>query len=55
MYMYTRQVPRILCQQVGQGSATLRVHRLGAHPVVRHFLERMNVAEILRGSLGGVR
>jgi transposase len=33
----------------------LRVHRIGAHPIVRHFLERMNVADILRGSLGGAR
>jgi transposase len=35
--------------------ATLRVHRIGAHPIVRHFLERMNVADILHGSLGGAR
>ena len=33
----------------------LRVHRIGAHPIVHHFLERMNVAGILRGCLGGAR
>jgi hypothetical protein len=33
----------------------LRVRRIGAHPIVHHFLERMNVAGILRGCLGGAR
>lgn len=40
---------------IGQGTATLRVHRIGAHPIVRHFLDRMNVSGILRGCLGGAR
>jgi len=53
--MYIRQGPRVLRRPTGQGSATLRVHHLGAHPIVRHFLERMNVAGILRGCLGGAR
>lgn len=53
--MYTRQGPRVIRRQIGQGTATLRVHRIGAHPIVRHFLDRMNVAGILRGCLGGAR
>src|SRR5712691_6396084 len=53
--MYISQGSRIIRRRVGQSTATLRVHRLGAHPIVRHFLERMNVAGILRGCLGGAR
>ena len=53
--MYIRQGSHIVRRRVGQRTATLRVHRLGAHPIVRHFLERMNVAGILRGCLGGAR
>jgi hypothetical protein len=53
--MYIRQGPGTLRRPTRQGSATLRVHRLGAHPIVRHFLERMNLGGILRGCLGGAR
>ena len=53
--MYNRQGPRVLHRQTRQGPAALRIHRLGAHPIVHHFLERMNVGGILRGSLGGAR
>jgi transposase len=53
--VYTRQGAPLLRRHTGRGSATLRVHRLGAHPIVHHFLERMNVAGILRGALGGAR
>jgi transposase len=53
--MYTRQGSRLLRQATRQGAATLRVHRLGAHPIVRHFLDRMNVGGILRGCVGGAR
>jgi transposase len=49
--MYTRQGFQLLRQQ----GATLRVHRLGAHPIVHHFLERMNVGNIVRSYLGGAR
>ncbi len=53
--MYIRQgVPR-LRRHTGCGPATLAVHRLGAHPIVHHFLARMNVAGILRGCVGGAR
>lgn len=53
--VYIRQGSRVIRRQVGQSAATLRVHRLGAHPIVRHFLDRMNVGDILRGCLGGAR
>ena len=53
--MYTRQGAPRLRRHTGRGPATLAVHRLGAHPIVRHFLARMNVAGILRGCLGGAR
>jgi transposase len=53
--MYTRQGATRLRRPTGRGPATLAVHRLGAHPIVRHFLDRMNVAGILRGCLGGAR
>jgi len=32
--------------------AALEEHRLGPHPVIRHYLERMNLRGILRGCLG---
>jgi transposase len=53
--MYTRQGVRRIHQFTAHGAATLRVHRLGAHPIVQHFLERLHVAGILRAALGGAR
>jgi transposase len=53
--MNNRQAQRVVCQQNGQSTATLRVHHVGAHPIVRHFLERMNVGGILHGCLSGAR
>jgi len=32
--------------------ATLRHHHLGPHPLIRHYLERMNFPEIIRGCIG---
>jgi transposase len=32
--------------------AALHAHHLGPHPLIRHYLERMNVRGILRGCLG---
>lgn len=29
------------------GKQTLEVHRLGAHPLIEHFLDRLGVARIL--------
>lgn len=33
----------------------MRTHNLGAHPIVQCFLERMNVADIVRSCVGGSR
>lgn len=33
----------------------MRTHNLGAHPIVQHFLERMNIADIIRSCVGGSR
>jgi transposase len=38
-----------------QGRATLRVHRVGALPILRHFLERMTFSRILGSCLGTLR
>ena len=53
--MYTRQVSTTLRRSTPTGSATLRVHQLGAHPILLHFLERMNVSEIIRSCVGAAR
>lgn len=37
------------------GPATLKVHRLSAHPIVQHFLERLTVPDIIQSCVGGVR
>src|SRR5436309_12342993 len=38
-----------------QGRATLHVHRVGALPILRHFLDRMTFSGILRSCLGTLR
>src|SRR5437868_2647422 len=53
--MYPRQGPSVVRRSTATGSAALKVHRLGAHPIIRHFLERMTVPEIIRNCVGGVR
>ena len=35
------------------GKPALRKHHLGPHPIIRHYLDRMNLRDIIRGSLGG--
>jgi transposase len=37
------------------GAARITTHLLGPHPIISHFLERMNLAAILRGALGSAR
>jgi len=39
-------------RKAGSG-ASLRRHHLGAHPLIRHYLERMNFRGIVRDCLGG--
>lgn len=45
----------ILYMHISQGDAVLNTHTLGAHPVVRHFLERLNLAVIVRSCVGSCR
>jgi transposase len=47
--MYTRQPPNI--KNSSSGSATLKVHLLGACPIIRHFLERMDLERIIQSCL----
>lgn len=47
--MYTRQPPSVKLSS--SGSATLRVHLLGACPIIRHFLERMDLERIIQSCL----
>lgn len=47
--MYTRQPPSVKLSS--SGSATLKVHLLGACPIIRHFLERMDLERIIQSCL----
>lgn len=53
--MYPRQGPSTVRRSTAAGPAALRVHRLGAHPIIRHFLDQMLVPEIIRNCVGGSR
>jgi transposase len=53
--MYTRQIGgshRIVTQD---GAANLRVHLVGPHPILRHFIDRMTFARIVCSCLGTPR
>ena len=47
--MHTSQAPGL--KHSSSGSATLKVHLLGACPVIRHFLERMDMERIIQSCL----
>ena len=47
--MYTRQPPSF--KHSSSGAATLKVHLLGACPIIRHFLDRMDLERIIRSCL----
>jgi len=47
--VYTRQPPSF--KHSSSGSATLKVHLLGACPVIRHFLDRMDLERIIQSCL----
>lgn len=47
--MYTRQPPNI--KHSSAGSATLKVHLLGACPIILHFLDRMDLERIIQSCL----
>jgi transposase len=49
--MYTREKGGILQAKTKQGTATLQVHLVGAHPILMHFLARMSFVRIVRSCL----
>lgn len=53
--MYPRHASTTHRRSTPAGPATMRTHNLGAHPIVQHFLERMNVVDIVRSCVGGTR
>ena len=53
--MYTRQLGGTRRVVTPDGPANLRVHLIGPHPVVRHFLDRMGLSRIVRSCLGTPR
>ena len=53
--MYTSQGPSHSRRSTPSGTAQITTHFLGPHPVIDHFLQRMNLESILRGALGGAR
>ena len=38
-----------------QGRASMRIHRVGAIPILRHFLDRMTFSRIVGSHLGTLR
>ena len=53
--MYIRHGPPVHRRQTPQGPATLRVHVLGPHPLIRHFLDLTQFEAIARACLGVAR
>jgi transposase len=53
--MYTSQGPSASRRATPSGTAEITPHLLGPHPVIAHFLQRMNLESILRGALGSAR
>jgi len=49
--MYIRQGNSVRSSR----GATLGIHRLGAHPIIAHFLARLNVESIVRSCVGAAR
>lgn len=50
--MYTRQIGDTRRVVTGQGPASLRVHLIGPHPILNHFLAHMEFSTIVRSCLG---
>lgn len=50
--MYTRQIGDTRRVVTSQGPAVHRVHLIGPHPILLHFLERMDFSRIVRSCLG---
>jgi transposase len=53
--MYTRPFRPPLTVTTRKGSAHLRVHLLGPHPILQHFLDRMHFSAMVRSCLGTPR
>lgn len=53
--MYTRQVGGVRRVVTPSGPADLRVHLLGPHPILVHFLEKMNFRALVSSSLARTR
>jgi hypothetical protein len=49
--MYTGQGPITSRCATGSGQATIQTYFLGPHPLIEHYLARLNVAGILRSPL----
>ncbi len=50
--MYTKQIGNTRRVITDQGSAIHRVHLIGPHPILNHFLGRMEFSRIVRSCLG---
>lgn len=53
--MYTSQAHPERRVGTAQGPAQLRIHLLGPHPILNHFLGRLSLARIVRSCLGSSR
>lgn len=53
--MYTRQIGGSHQVVTTEGKATLNVHLIGPHPIIRHFLDRMTFSRIVRSCLATPR
>lgn len=53
--MNTSQGPIHSRRSTPSGTAEIATHLLGPHPVIAHYLQRMNLEAILRGALGSAR
>lgn len=53
--MYSRQPPAERRVRTPHGTAFLRSHSLGPHPILHYFLERMRLSEIISATLGAPR
>ena len=53
--MYTRRIRSPYHVLTPKGPADLRVHLIGPHPILQHFIERMTFSRIARSCLGSPR
>jgi len=53
--MYTRQIGGKNARLSSDGQAKLQVHLIGPHPILQHFLDRMDFSNMVRQCLGTPR